>query len=503
MSSNLNKSRELFYQKLKKIYILQGIEALLDWDHQVMMPESGATFRAEQLSLISSLKHKETTSKSFIKLMSKLRENIDNFDLIDRTNIRETERVIERQAKLPATFVSNKAKICAKSFSAWTDAKRSCNFKAVEPFLSSIVELSIQEAHYVGFNDSPYQALFDVYEPGVSWQKAKETLISLGEELIPVIRDIKRRESNAIPKDLFSQSEVYSICKQISADLGFDSKKGRLDSSAHPFQTTIGTGDFRLTTRYKPENILDTIYSVIHETGHAIYEQGLPETYHGTPMGSAASLGVHESQSRFFENMIGRSRAFSEYLYRKFAEVNLHAAKSVSPQSLWENVTNVAPSLIRVEADEVTYSLHIIIRFILEEALLTKDLSVRDLPSAWNDLYEKYLGVRPSNDADGVLQDVHWYSGSIGYFPTYALGNIFAGMLFSKLQSKYPDMDSRIRKGDFTFVKEWLGDNIHSKGMLFPSIELVEGATDASLSSEPFMNYIKDRYLNLAVPECR
>ena len=283
------------------------------------------------------------------------------------------------------------------------------------------------------------------------------------------------------------------MCERIAREIGFDFESGRLDKTAHPFMTSCGPRDFRITTRYFDDNFIPALYGSMHETGHALYEMGLPPDKAGTPLGEAVSLGIHESQSRMWENLVGRSREFTAYLSGILSE--FFPGQPLSPEELWGKTNRVCPSLIRVEADEVTYNQHIVIRMLLEEALITNELKVADLPGAWNDLYEKYLGVRPPDFKDGVMQDVHWYTGSMGYFPTYSLGNLFGAMMMRKAREAMPDLSDQIGRGEFAGLLGWLLENVHQHGMRFRSAELVERIAGAKPSAEPFVEYVKEKFL--------
>jgi len=484
-----------FHKYLQDSYFLGGAHSLLGWDQQVNMPPGGAESRAKQIEIIDLILHRRITDPSFTRLVSELSQNDSALNEDQKVNLRETRRSLERQNKLNEAFVSERSLATARAFSVWTKARPANDFKMVEPYLEKIVELCRKECDLVGYEENPYDALLDVYEPYAKLSVVKPTLLSLADslkELIPKI--IKKHSFPAASQATFEEDKQLKLCKEVCADLGFDFSKGRLDKSAHPFQSTIGHGDVRMTLRFHEDSIFPALYGAMHETGHALYEMGLLEENIGTPMGAPISLGIHESQSRFWENFLGRSQTYIEYLHKKIKNYFPDFASKASPTALWNEANRVEPSLIRVEADEVTYSIHIVIRMILEEALLKNELQVKDLPSAWDDLYEKYLGIRSPNLKDGVLQDVHWYGGSIGYFPTYALGNIFAAMMLEKMEKDIGPIKQHISEGDFSKILGWLRRNIHQHGMKYKSEELVTRVTGQEISSLPFINYLKEKF---------
>lgn len=491
---NTTDKLKFYYGRLSEIYRLQCIAALLEWDQQVYMPPQGAEARAGQMEYIACAMHQKSIDPKFLRTVDELSEVRDTLSADDQVNIRETKRVLDIERKLPEDFVSESAQANALGYSAWVIARPANDFKAVQPYLEKIVQLERKRCELVGYKEHPYDALLDIYEPGAKASTVKPLLLDLAEklrEIIPPICDKFCRQPEL--KGHYPKELQQGLCKRIVTDLGFDFGSGRLDTTAHPFMTTLGPKDFRITNRYDEESYLMALYGIIHETGHALYDMGLPKEYAGTPLGEPISLGVHESQSRLWENMVGRSKEFCEYLHPILAE--FFPQDTITVDELWMRVNRVEPSLIRTEADEVTYSQHIVIRMLLEIALITGELAVVDLPDAWNDLYEKYLGIRPTNNTDGVLQDVHWYSGSIGYFPTYALGNLYNSMTMEAAESALPDLPQQIAKGEFTGLLGWLRENVHRCGMRFTGPQLIRNITGKDLSDEPFVRYLKQKYL--------
>lgn len=484
-----------FYAGLDQIYTLTCIHAGLEWDQQVYMPPKAAGTRGKQLELIETLRHAKVTSPEYIKITNDLFEQIDSLEYADRVNVRETHRHLERQQKLPSEFVGRKALACSEAFDKWTRARPAGDYGYVSSSLKTVIDLNKEEADLIGYEGSPYNALLDSYEPYAKLEVIKPILLRLSEALsrmLPTIEPLFERVEE-IDGD-FPEETQAELCKWAMQALGFDFEGGRLDKSQHPFCSTLGTGDQRITTRYSCTNFLSALYGTVHETGHALYEMGLLERFHGTPMGFAASLGVHESQSRFFENMIGRSRQFCVFLHGHLREFFPDFHHKSSPEMLWKMLNKVKPTFIRVEADEITYSLHVVIRMLLEEQLLTGSLAVSELPEAWNSLYAEYLGIQPKNVREGVLQDVHWYSGLIGYFPTYALGNLYGALMLTGLKRDLPDYLSDVENGIFERIVQWFRKNVHEKGMQFTGPELVEQISALPFNEEPFLEYLKEKF---------
>lgn len=481
-----------FYDRLKEMHNLQCIGALLGWDQRVYMPPNAAQGRADQLEYISAQMHRRFTDPEFARVVDDLSDARDSLDADDQVNVREVKRVLDRQRKLPEEFVCEMAQAESMGYNTWVKARPQDDWKAVEPILGKLIDLNKRQADLIGYEEHPYDALLDIYEPGMKLAQVKPLLLGLAEslrELIPVI--VGRLGDAGLPSGHYDVDKQERLCRRVAGDVGYDFESGRLDKTAHPFMTTIGSRDFRITTRFFEDNFLPALYGSLHETGHALYELGLPAEKAGTPLGDTVSLGIHESQSRFWENLVGRSREFSGYLSGVIEEFFPDESDA---DRLWSLANRVSPSLIRVEADEVTYNQHIVIRMLLEEALVTDRLSVADLPAAWNDLYEKYLGVRPSDFRYGVMQDVHWFSGSIGYFPTYALGNLYGAMMMQKAREDLPSMSAQIRAGEFAPLLGWLRENVHKHGMKYRAHELIERITGRELSDTPFVEYLRGKF---------
>jgi carboxypeptidase Taq len=379
----------------------------------------------------------------------------------------------------------------------WIEARKENDYQKFAPILGEILELKREQADAIGFADCRYDAMLDDYEPGVVTRDVEQVLNDLRTELVPLVQQIGECSGPA-PTNIVDRDFPIAIQREIgrmaAEKIGFDFNRGRIDVAAHPFCTTLGPRDIRLTTRFDRKHFNGAFFGTLHEAGHGIYEQGLPEEHFGLPPGSYCSLGIHESQSRMWENLVGRSHGFWEYFYptvqKKFAD----SLGNVAQDDFVAAINQCAPSLIRVEADEATYNLHIIIRFELEKSLIENQLSVNDLPEAWNQKYEQYLGIRPAGDANGVLQDVHWSAGLIGYFPTYSLGNVFASQFFAAAEKELGDLEPPFRKGDFESLKNWLNANIHQLGGRYRSYDLVKKITGTGVDHRDLIAHLKSKF---------
>lgn len=486
-----------FYTHLSTIHKLRSIEGILDWDQQVILPEKGGDFRSEQIACLATLIHREQTDPKFKEITEKLFDSKESLSADDALNVRETRRKIAREEKLPLRLVEEKARITSETYQQWVQVRPSGDFKEITPLFSQLVALIKEEATHTEVSSDLYDALLDIYEPGGRIATIRPLLKGCAEEISSFLPKILERQGSEISiKDDFPRDAQESLCRLVASAFGFDFTAGRLDTAPHPFQTTLGPYDYRITTRWHESNPFSALYGVMHEVGHALYEMGLPKRWTGTPAGSYVSLGIHESQSRFWENIVGRSESFCEYLLPHLKQT-FRSMHSSSTRDIWRMVNQVKPTLIRVEADEVTYTLHIVIRMELEEQLVNGSLQIEDLPEAWNALYKRYLNLTPQHNADGVLQDIHWFSGSIGYFPTYALGNLYAGLFTETMRRDLPNFDGDIKAGNFTPILHWLNIKIHEHGMHFEGPKLIQNATGRPLEAKPFLHYLKTKFLTL------
>lgn len=499
MKNNLIESLK---KQLIEIAHLGTALSLLHWDKEVNIASKSINSRSATTAYLASLIHNKFIAINSDNLLDKLKQQLDSDKLNDQDAVivSETWRSFEREKKLPESFVHQLAETTSKAQHVWAEARKQNKFSLFKPWLTKIVELKRQEAKLIGYSGSPYDALLDTYEPGMTTENISIILNDLKKFLIPFIKKIASSgivTDQNITKGLFSADKQLSFNKLIAKKMGFNFEAGRIDQSTHPFTITMHPEDVRFTTRYRENDILYSVGSTIHETGHALYEQGLPVEHFGTPLAESISHGIHESQSRMWENMIGKSKSFWKYFYPVLQKEFPEPFKKISLNDFYKVINIVKPSLIRTEADEVTYNLHIIIRFELEKALIEGSLEVNDLPSAWKTKVKEYLGIDVPTDTLGVLQDVHWSGGSIGYFPTYALGNLYAAQFYSVMSKKIPSLQNKISTGNFSPIKTWLNKNIHAHGKTYKSKDILIKVTGEPLNSRYFCDYLEKKYKSM------
>lgn len=476
--------------------LLASCSALLQWEEETLMPRGGLEHRGNQLALLAGLTHDRRIDPRIGERLSE----VEASDLVrdplspEAVNVRELRRHYDRATKLPKTLVAALAKTATHAQRHWAEARAKNNFAHFLPWLEKMIALKRDQAECLRDGGPAYDALLDEYEPGAKADELTKLFTALRGPLVELVESIlgaARQPDESILAREYPVDRQRIFAELASATLGFDYERGRLDVSPHPFCTTIGPGDCRLTTRFNPHDFGMAFFGTLHETGHGLYEQGLPTEHFGTPMGDAVSLGIHESQSRLWENSVGRSRAFWRYFYPQ-AQRLFAALRDVSRDAFVFAINGVQPSLNRVEADEVTYNLHILIRFELELAMLHGELPLGDLPAVWNEKYTKYLGVTPGNDAEGCLQDIHWSAGLFGYFPTYTLGNLYGAQLFDKAGQDLGDLAAAFARGEFAPLLEWLRTRIHRQGQRYRPNELIESATGALPSHQPLLASLRE-----------
>ncbi len=486
---------DAFLARVREIGQLASIESLLDWDSETYMPPNGLGIRAEQLALLASLGHQRRCDPRLGELLANLEGRVS--DPVQMTNVREVRRLHDRAVKIPEDLVRRLSKASTLAKAAWAKARAESNFRAFAPYLRELLELKRQVADCLGHGGDRYDALLDEYEPGADSAQVAALFAALREPLSRFVKQLQaapRQPDPSILRRRFPREAQERFARRLAAAIGFDFQSGRLDVSTHPFCSGTGSGDVRFTTRYMEDFFNAAIFGVLHEAGHGLYEQGLDPQHAFTPMGQAVSLGIHESQSRLWENFVGRGRPFWDHFYGECQKEFPEALGQVSLDAFHAAINHVAPSMIRVEADEVTYNLHIILRFELERAMLSGQVAIEDVPDAWNQKMRELLGVTPRNDAEGCLQDIHWAMGIFGYFPTYALGNLYAAQFFAAANAAIPDLSDRLRRGDFQTLREWLKENIHVHGQRYRPGELVTRISGRPLSIEPFLRYLSDKF---------
>lgn len=480
-------------RELREIALLGSVGSLLDWDERTQLPPKGGEHRAAQASLIARLVHERFTAPKVGDLLRAAADVNATADSDVAVTVRETKRSYERATKIPASLVEEQTRVAVLAQQAWGDARAKSDYASFAPWLDKTLKLKRDEANCVGYGKDMYDALLDQFEPGETTANLRTTFEQLREPLVELIRliaDSGRKAPLEILEREYPASAQNQMAREAAAKIGFDFDAGRLDQSLHPFCTGLGPGDTRMTTRYDIRFFGDAFFGVLHETGHCLYEQGLPAAHFGLPMGEACSLGIHESQSRLWENFVGRSESFWKYFLPKTRAYFPQSLKGVDDHDWYFAVNDIRPSLIRTEADEATYNLHVLLRFELEQALLGNELSVKDLPAAWSEKMTRYLGLTPPDDARGCLQDIHWSSGSIGYFPTYTLGNLYAAQFFEQASEDIPNLEEHFATGDFASLLAWLRDKIHRHGKRYPAPELCKRVTGQALTVEPLLRHL-------------
>jgi len=490
---------------------LERIIAALQWDQETYLPPQGVEERAEQLALLEGIAHRRLIEPETGKLLAEAGASAENprgdesLPALERDFLRVMRRRYDRAVKLPPDFVTASARAEGLSQAAWAAARQNNDFAAFLPHLKTMIGIARKKAEYWGFGNGSqtlYDGLLDIYEPGMGEAEIGALFAALRNRLTALLKKIQ----GCAPPDTSFLKQPFPIERQAAFNrklmdyIGFDCRRGRLDISAHPFTTTLGTDDIRITTRYFPGNLLSGVFSVIHESGHALYEMGFPPELRGTCLADGASMALHESQSRFWENVIGRSRPFWDGLFPLLQDSFPQQLAGVSAGHFYRAVNEVKPSLIRVDADEVSYSLHVILRFELEQQLIAGTLEPENLPAAWREKTKEYFGLEiealnpARSDADGVLQDIHWSMGSFGYFPSYVLGNLYGLQFTRKLRQDIPEFENLIAAGNFGPLYNWLKDTIYCWGCRLEPAELLRKVTGEPLRAEPFLDYIEEKY---------
>ena len=471
---------------------------LMHWDQQVVMPPQGAAARARAIGTIEGAAHRLLAAPEIGELLQELSAD-GSLDEVQRASARVLARDYDHATKVPEELVRELAEVRGHCYQAWTEARPADDFGILEPHLDRLVRLKKQEADALGWEDERYDALIDTYEAGTKTSDLSAMFDELVVGLGP-LGDGAAEEKPEPPEFLFASYDDASqraFCEWLVEVMGFDTSRGRLDTSPHPFTMHVAPGDVRQTIRTEPTGVLASIYAAIHETGHALYDQGIPAEYLGLPVGRVPSLGMHESQSRLWENQVGRSRPFTDFLLPHLKERFPDEIGMTEPDEFYRGVNRVGRTLIRVTADELTYNLHVALRFELELALFRDELSVADLPGAWNSGMERHLGIRPESDSDGVLQDMHWSIGAFGYFPTYTIGNLYAAALYERVERDLGNLDTALRAGDAPPLLEWLRGNVHRHGYMYEAPELIEMAVGERVTARPLLEYLERKYSEL------
>lgn len=484
---------------LYRVFDIRSAASLLEWDQQILMPAGGAAARGEQVATLSALAHEIATSEETGRLLEAAEAEVTEmaYDSDDASLVRVLRRDYDRNTKIPTELVAERAKVTAMAFEAWKQARAENNVALFEPHLERVMDVIRRVADALGYEEHPYDALLQNFEPGMRTSQVTRLFEELKAGLVPLLRDITEHGK---PIDDSFLSRDYDVNRQwdftlvVLRDIGYDFNRGRQDQALHPFTTTFATDDVRLTTRLLSNRPQSAVFSSIHEGGHALYEQGSPAHFDRTALAGGATMALHESQSRLWENMLGRSKAFWQHYFPILRAFFPEPLADVNLEQFYRAVNIVRPDFIRVEADEVTYNMHIFVRFELEQALLSGALAVKDVPEAWNAKYQDYLGITPRNDAEGCLQDVHWCSGLVGYFPTYALGNLIAAQLYHRMKADLPGVEEAFARGEFLPLLTWMRQHVHSHGAKFTAAELLTRELGEEISAQPLLEYMRNRY---------
>jgi carboxypeptidase Taq len=491
----VKKILEELWQRGVELTNLNNTMALLQWDQEVIMPPAATKDRAGQLATLSSVIHKQITAPTLNRLLQEAAAQTDHLADKDKALVRILAREHARNTKLPEQFVADFARLVAESLPAWIAARKQADFHLFLPFLEKIVSMSRQKSEHLGYEEHPYDALLDLYEEGLTCRSLTGIFGGLQPELTRLVKEkrvVPTAPEPAFPFPPIAEEDQKAFAEIILTEIGYDFKRGRQDVSSHPFTTSIGHNDRRVTNRYKPDS-LEFIFGALHEGGHALYEQGIAPEYANSPLDEGVSLGIHESQSRLWENIIGRSRLFWDHYFPMLQQCIPDPFRDIGIDQFVSHINRIKPGLIRVEADEISYNLHIVVRFELEKELLAGHISVQELPALWNERYRDYLGLKVDSDANGVLQDIHWAHGSLGYFPTYTIGNLAAAQIWQRYCHADPHYRQTLQQGHIAKILQWLTENIYCHGALYRPAELLQKVCGEPLSSSYFVAYLKNK----------
>ncbi len=477
---------------------LTHIGQLLGWDQQTNMPPGGAEERGMQLASLGRIMHEKFTSNEVGQLIADLEEEVGDLtaETDEARSVKGAKREYEKQTKVPLPLLMETIQTTTMAHEAWVEAKTKSDFKIFKPQLEKIVDLRKQYAALFEPYDHIYDPLLDDFEPGMKTAEVKEIFNRMRPQQVELIRAISEKEppDDSFLKQHYDEERQEIIGRYIITRFGYDWKRGRLDVAPHPFTTEFGQGDVRITTRYLDDDAGSALFGTMHEAGHAMYEQGIPSKYRRHPLSGSASLAIHESQSRLWENLVGRSKEFWTFLYPSMQMLFPEYLSNVSMEDFYRGINKVQPSFIRVEADEATYNMHIMLRLEIEIGLIEGTMDVANLPEIWNSKMKEYLGITPPNDALGVLQDIHWSGGSIGYFPTYALGNLASVQLWDKMLESNPNIPDEVAQGKFETILGWMRENVHQYGSKYEPQEIMLKATGSKITPEPYIKYLNKKY---------
>lgn len=498
MSEKLQQLKEI----LGEVSDLQTSASVLSWDQQAYMPPGGSEARGHQLGTLAKLAQIKFTSEEVGRLLEDVKAELGgekglmDLDSDEAALVRVTARDYDKARRVPPDFVVEQAQVTTRAYEAWMEARSKSDFSIFRPHLEKVLELVKEYIRFFPPADHPYDTLLDNFEPGMKTSEVQEIFKALRPRQVALLQAIasKKQVDASMLHGVYDDKKMEKFGADIATRFGFDWTRGRQDRAPHPFQTTFSVDDVRITTRFEKEHPTAMLFSTMHETGHALYEMGVKQKYERTPLMGGASLAMHESQSRLWENMVGRSMSFWKHFYPAFKKLFPARLDGVGLKSFYRAINRVQPSFIRVNADEATYNMHVMLRLELEIAMVEGAVQVGDLPTIWNDKMQDYLGIRPAADSQGVLQDVHWSGGALGYFSTYALGNLVSAQLWDKIQADLPELDREISKGRFDSLLEWLRRNLHNYGRKYEPQVLMKKITGARINPDAYVRYLTDKY---------
>jgi carboxypeptidase Taq len=492
-------SYQEYKNRLSKIADIVYTMALQGWDQETYMPEKGSGFRAQQIATLSGIAHGMSTSKELGDILEDLNKNSANLSEKEKRNVARSLKDYNKQKKYTTEFVELLSRTTSECFQAWQKAKTTDDFSIYVPYLTKMIDLKRKEADLLGYEGHPYNALLDQYEPGAKVADLDVLFKDVREQMVNFVKKIAEAQQNddSFMYKHYPKEKQWEYGLELLKQMHYDFEAGRQDISIHPFTTSFNPLDVRVTTHIREDNLKSMIWSCIHEGGHGLYEQGLPAEEYGLPSSEAVSLGIHESQSRLWENNVGRSLPYWKANYKNLQALYPENLKNVSLDQFYKAMNRVEPSLVRIEADELTYHFHILIRYEIEKMLMEGKLKVSELPNFWNAHYKEYLGVDVPSDAKGVLQDIHWSHGSIGYFPTYSLGSFYAAQFFNQAKKDVKDLEKKIEAGELLPLLQWLREKIHKHGKFYSAEELCTNVTGEKLNFKYFMDYAKHKYSSI------
>ncbi|MCE4047264.1 MULTISPECIES: carboxypeptidase M32 [Bacillaceae] len=500
--SNIKEIEQDFLAYIKKIGAYNEALALIYWDLRTGAPKKGVDQRTEVVGTLSAEAFNLSVSQELEQYLNQLSDASvqDELSYVTKKTVEEMKKEFDRNKKIPPSEFKEYVMLQSKAESVWEEAKEKSDFSLFEPYLEKLVATTKKFIDYWGYDSTPYDVLLDMYEPGITVHILDEVFAELREKIVPLVQKIAKSQHKPETSFLFAhfpKDKQHGFSLELLKQIGYDFDAGRLDETVHPFATGINPGDVRITTKYVESDFRVAVFGTVHEVGHALYEQNISEELVGTPLSTGTSMGIHESQSLFYENFVGRNASFWKKNYSLLKEYADGQFDQVDVEDYYRAINESKPSLIRIEADELTYPLHIIIRYEIEKALFNGELKVADLPKVWNEKYKSYLGIEPKNDGEGVLQDVHWAGGSFGYFPSYALGYMYAAQFKETLLQDLPNFDELLERGELEPIKQWFKEKVHQFGKTKKPLEILNDVTGEGLNAQYLIQYLYDKYSNV------